>query len=83
MTLPLNTIICGDCLDVMKDWPDGCVDIAFCDPPYGMKYHSGRYKGGNPHLPIYGVKPNIFEKLKKKKISESFGLKVKSRKRKQ
>jgi len=20
-----NTIICGDCLDIMKDWPDGCV----------------------------------------------------------
>ena len=54
MRLPLNTIITGDCLEVMKDWPDGCVDIAFCDPPYGMKYHSGRYQCGNPHLPIYG-----------------------------
>ena len=31
-----NTIICGDCLDVMKDWPDGCVDLVLTDPPYGV-----------------------------------------------
>ena len=30
-----NKIICGDCLDVMKDWPDGCVDLVLTDPPYG------------------------------------------------
>ena len=52
--LPINQIICGDCLEVMKGWPDGCVDIAFCDPHYGMNYHSGRYQDGNPHSPIHG-----------------------------
>jgi len=30
----VNKIICGDCLDVMKDWPDGSVDLVFCSPPY-------------------------------------------------
>jgi len=35
MTLPVNQIICGDCLDVMKDWPDDCVDLVLTDPPYG------------------------------------------------
>ena len=25
----------GDCLDVMKDIPDGSVDMILCDPPYG------------------------------------------------
>lgn len=34
MTLPENTIICGDCLEVMKDWPDKCVDLVFGSPPY-------------------------------------------------
>jgi len=29
-----NKIICGDCLEVMKDWPDNCVDLVFCSPPY-------------------------------------------------
>jgi len=31
-----NTIICGDCLEVMKDWPDGCIDLVLADPPYGV-----------------------------------------------
>jgi site-specific DNA-methyltransferase (adenine-specific) len=35
MSVPINQIICGDCLEVMKDWPDGCVDLVLTDPPYG------------------------------------------------
>ena len=31
-----NTIICGDCLEVMRDWPDNCVDLVLTDPPYGI-----------------------------------------------
>ena len=31
-----NKIICGDCLQVMKDWPDNCVDLVLTDPPYGI-----------------------------------------------
>lgn len=31
----LNTIIHGDCLEVMKDIPDGSVDMVLCDLPYG------------------------------------------------
>ena len=34
--MPENTIICGDCLEVMKDWPDNCVDLVLTDPPYGI-----------------------------------------------
>ncbi len=34
MTLPKNKIICGDCLEVMKDWPDNCVDLTLTSPPY-------------------------------------------------
>ena len=50
----LNTVICGDCLEVMKDMQDNCVDLVLTDPPYGMNYHSGRYQFGNPHLSIHG-----------------------------
>ena len=31
----LNTIIHGDCLEVMKDIPDQFVDMVLCDLPYG------------------------------------------------
>jgi len=43
MTLPINQIICGDCLEVMKAWPDGCADLVFADPPFniGKKYTKG------------------------------------------
>ena len=40
MDLPENKIICGDCFEVMKDWPDNCVDLVLTDPPYGIDYQS-------------------------------------------
>ena len=36
MTLPINQIINGDCLEVMQEWPDNCVDLVLTDPPYGV-----------------------------------------------
>ena len=33
--LELNKIYLGDCLEVMKDIPDGSVDAIITDPPYG------------------------------------------------
>jgi site-specific DNA-methyltransferase (adenine-specific) len=32
----VNTVICGDCLEVMKRLPDKCVDLVLTDPPYGI-----------------------------------------------
>lgn len=29
-----NTLYYGDCLDVMADWPDNCVDLIYLDPPF-------------------------------------------------
>lgn len=34
----LDTIVCGDCLDVMKNLPDDCVDLVVTDPPYEVGY---------------------------------------------
>lgn len=34
MSLPVNEIVCGDCLEVMRSMPDGCVDAVVTDPPY-------------------------------------------------
>jgi DNA modification methylase len=30
-----NTLVNGDCLEVMKYIPSGSVDMVLCDPPYG------------------------------------------------
>jgi len=31
----INEILLGDCLDLMKDIPDGSIDMVLCDLPYG------------------------------------------------
>ena len=30
-----NTLVRGDCLEVMKEIPDDSVDMVLCDLPYG------------------------------------------------
>ena len=40
-----NKIICGDCLEVMKGWPDDCVDLVVTSPPYNLVRE---YTGGGP-----------------------------------
>lgn len=32
-----NSIICGNCVDILKTLPDKCVDLVFADPPYFMQ----------------------------------------------
>jgi len=34
--MELDTVVCGDYLDVMADMADGCVDAVITDPPYSM-----------------------------------------------
>ena len=34
----LNTVICDDCLTVMRQLPDKCVDLVLTDPPYGIEW---------------------------------------------
>lgn len=37
----LNKIICGDCLEVMRQLPDGCVNLVVTSPPYNLKNSTG------------------------------------------
>jgi DNA modification methylase len=36
MVIELDTIICADCLEVLKSMPDKSVDLVLTDPPYGI-----------------------------------------------
>ncbi len=38
------TLLQGDCLDLMRDIPDGSVDAIVTDPPYGMNLQPQRQK---------------------------------------
>ena len=44
----VDTVICGDCLEVMRDMPDGCVDLVLSSPPYGKLRN---YKGALVDIP--------------------------------
>ena len=39
----VNKIICGDCLEIMKDIPDKCVDLTLTDFPYGNDTDYGNH----------------------------------------
>jgi len=43
--MELNQVICGDCLEVMKDIPDKSIDMIFTSPPYNMRtrIRNGKY----------------------------------------
>lgn len=36
MSLPINQVLCGDCLEVMKDFPDESIDLIITSPPYNV-----------------------------------------------
>lgn len=35
-TLPINTLIHGECVSEMKKLPDSCIDLIIADPPYNL-----------------------------------------------
>ena len=37
-----NKIINADCLDILKQLPDKCIDLVLTDPPYGKQYARGK-----------------------------------------
>ncbi len=37
-----NTIIQGDCLEVLKAFPDNSIDLIFADPPYYLQLPKGK-----------------------------------------
>ena len=47
-------IYCADCRDILPYIPDKSIDLVLTDPPYGIKYQSGRYLGYNPFSEIIG-----------------------------
>lgn len=37
MNLPLNNIIKGDCVEILKSLPEKSIDLIFADPPYNLQ----------------------------------------------
>src|SRR3990167_9384919 len=46
----INQVIQGDCLEIMKQMPDKCVDLVCCDPPYIIGAKSCGLAGDRKYL---------------------------------
>jgi len=44
----LNTIVHGNCLDIMSEMPDGCVDMVLTDPPWMVSQQITIHRSMNP-----------------------------------
>ncbi|MFT3896076.1 MAG: site-specific DNA-methyltransferase [Anaerolineales bacterium] len=42
--LPLNQILHGDCIEILKSLPENSVDVLFADPPYNLQLQNDLYR---------------------------------------
>jgi len=42
--LPIDQILCGDAIGIMKKIPDNSIDMTFADPPFNLNKKYGNYK---------------------------------------
>ena len=47
VTLPVNQILAGDCVQVMNTLPAGSVDLIFADPPYNLQLKGELHRPDN------------------------------------
>lgn len=68
----INTIINGDCLEIMKIIPDNSFDVTFADPPFNLKKKYNSYKDKNSEDEyIFWCKKWLFEMVRITKPSGS------------
>ncbi|MFM2356873.1 MAG: hypothetical protein RLZZ528_2609 [Pseudomonadota bacterium] len=48
--LPLNTILAGDCIEVMNSLPEASVDLVFADPPYNLQLRGDLHRPDNSRV---------------------------------
>jgi modification methylase len=45
--LPINTILSGDCIEVMNSLPENSIDLIFADPPYNLQLKGDLHRPDN------------------------------------
>ncbi|PRY20652.1 modification methylase [Aliiruegeria haliotis] len=46
-SLPLNTILAGDCIEEMRKLPEASIDLIFADPPYNLQLKGTLHRPDN------------------------------------
>ena len=49
-TLPVDTILAGECIEVMNNLPAGSVDLIFADPPYNLQLKGALHRPDNSQV---------------------------------
>jgi DNA modification methylase len=76
--LPLDTVICGDCEQVLRTFPDNCVDLIVTSPPYADQ-RKKTYGGISPDHYVDWFLPKSREFLRVLKPEGTFVLNIKER----
>jgi site-specific DNA-methyltransferase (adenine-specific) len=76
--LPLDTVICGDCEQVLRTFPDNCVDLIVTSPPYADQ-RKKTYGGISPDQYVDWFLPKSREFLRILKPDGTFVLNIKER----
>ncbi|WP_425406389.1 site-specific DNA-methyltransferase [Hwanghaeella sp.] len=48
--LPLDRIVEGDCIELMRSWPEESVDMIFADPPYNLQLSGELHRPNNTRV---------------------------------
>jgi len=77
-SLLTNSIVCGDCEEVLRDFPDDCVDLIFTSPPYA-DCRKNTYGGIHPDKYVKWFLPKSEQFLRVLKPSGTFVLNIKEK----
>jgi site-specific DNA-methyltransferase (adenine-specific) len=58
---PLNQILHGDCIEILKSLPENSVDLVFADPPYNLQLQNDLYRPNMTKVDAVNDKWDQFE----------------------
>lgn len=78
MMLPINQILCGDCVQVLSNLPDNCIDLIVTSPPYADQ-RKKTYGGIHPDQYVEWFLPRSEQFLRVLKPTGTFILNIKEK----
>ncbi len=61
MSLPVNEILHGDCIEVLPSIPENSIDLIFADPPYNLQLQNDLYRPNNTKVAAVNESWDKFE----------------------
>lgn len=77
-TFPLDEIICGDCNEILEEFPDNCIDLIVTSPPYADS-RKKTYGGIHPDDYVKWFLPRTEQFLRVLKPTGTFILNIKEK----